>query len=242
MNLQKILSTIFAFFVVVLFSACNSIRILQGEGVPVLRVFDTDAFHAINLSGFFAIDFTRADDFSVRIVMQENLLERHEVQVRNGNLTISNNIRGGVSFGYTPRMYIFAPYLTHITLAGSVIAINWDEIRTDSLDITTSGFASLDIPINVEHLTINASGSSILQLSGIASYASVNITGFVNVIAQELRAESVEINGSGSARMNITVSNNLDVDLRGFANVQYIGNPTIASRFSGSARLERIDE
>jgi len=242
MYFRKIMCGIFAICVLALFAACDNSRILEGEGSPILRTFETDAFHAINLSGFFAVSFTQSDEFSVQIAMQENLLERHEVQVRNGNLTITNNIRGGVSFGYTPRLYIFAPHLTHITLSGSVIALNWDEIRADELDITTSGFASLNIPLDVGRLTVNASGSSILQFSGSAADVSANITSFVHVEAQNLQAARVEINGSGSARMEIAVSDSLDVDLRGFANVQYSGEPTVTSSFSGSARLERIDD
>ena len=243
MYFRKIICTIFTIAVVVMLASCGGTfrgNVTEGEGPLIYRTFQTDDFFAIDLAGFFAVSFTQSDEFAVTIVMQENLLDQHEVVVRNGSLTITDNIRGGVSFGYTPRLYLYAPYLTHITLGGGVIAMDWDEIRTDVLDISTSGFASLNIPLNVDVLTINASGSSILQLQGRATAVTAVISGFVEVQALELQAANVTINGSGSAEMEIAVSDALDVDLSGFSLVRHSGNPIVTSRFGERGRLEQV--
>jgi len=246
MKMKYIKVATVAIVFVALLAACGRGGIfgerLRGEGPLVPHVLDLGVFSTIDISGFFIIDFTRSDDHAITLYMQENLFYYHEVIVRNGNLTITDNIRGGVEFTYTPRLHISAPYLTDITLSGNVIAPDWDEISTYGLTITTSGFASVDIPLNVNRLTVNSTGSSILIFSGTASSVDAYITGFADMRAANLLVSDASIDGSGSAQVEIYVTDSLDVNLSGFANVRYGGNPSITSRFSGSARLERLDD
>jgi len=237
--------------IIALFSACafttraGNTEIIRGTGEIVSRTFEVNDFTGLNIGGFFTVIFNQSDEISVTVEMYENLFDYFDVSVRRDTLRIVRNrhYRGtGIEFGsYRPRLYITAPYLTSINLSGSVTTEDWDAIETQSLSINISGFTQLSAPIDVDNLSINSSGSSTLELWGNASDVNINASGFTNIMATDLQTSDVSIQGSGSIRAEIAVSNSIDARLSGFADIRYIGDPTVTQRTSGSARVRRAE-
>jgi len=239
---------LFSLGIIMLFSACVDARgntpAVQGIGEMVSRSFQVEDFTELDIGGFFTVVFNQSDEIAVYVEMQENLFDYHDVSVRRGTLLIrpTRNNRVGIEFGdYRPRVYIHAPYLTSINFSGSVRTENWDTIQTQALSVVTSGFVGFSAPLEVSNLSIDTSGSSTIELWGNATDVNITASGLVNIMASDLQTTDVAIDGSGSTRAELSASSSIDATLSGFANIRYIGNPTITQNISGSGSIRRME-
>ena len=187
---------------------------VRPEGEMMHEVMSFDAFNGINIDGVFDVVYRQSDEHRLELEMQESLFEITEIDVVNGILQVNQNQRG-LSFqgeDEIPRLYIYAPYLTEVTLDGVITARNWDAIYVDDF-------------------TLHIDGVTTLTMSGRAETASFNIDGVSSVDALDFETTSAMIDIDGVSDVSISVESYLDVSIEGISTVEYRGNPTITERY-----------
>ena len=208
-----------------LLAACLRINVgtdvIVGSGPMVTRDFEAEGFYSINITGSYVLVWRESSDVSVTITAQENILENLNITVRDQALRIDSHRGISVTSGNTPRLYIYAPYLTGISVNGAVTASGWDTVRVQDFSVDVNGAANLTLDFDVESMDISISGT-----------ANINFTGNVS-------SAVVRLSGAGS--VNIAVTDYLDVELSGAGSVRYTGNPTVTSRISGLGTVRRAD-
>ena len=265
---------------VLLFTGCGVLGgngiMVQASGNVVMREFEMEDFTAFNIGGSYNVTFRYGDEHLVIIEMSENLFEHIEVTVSRDTLTIETTRGIGINFGNEqPHVTIYAPFIDHARLSGSASAIEWDPIVAPSFTLETSGSSDVMMAITTEELSVKASGSANIELSGsadvvdmnfsgstsviadlvigqlslaasgssvvdlvgVATSADMNLSGSNNILAFEMQMEEVSIQASGSATVEIAVSQTLDVTARESSRIRYIGNPVITQETSGSATI-----
>jgi len=105
------------------------------------------------------------------------------------------------------------------------------------IQINLSGASGLLAELITGELDLTASGSSNIELSGSANAAQIKTSGASHILAFNMQAEDVEIQASGSSKVEVAVSRNLDVTARGASIIYYYGEAAIAQSTSGSARV-----
>jgi len=187
---------------------------IRGEGPMVLHTVDAANFTGIDVGGAYDITWIYSPTFNVTFEMQQNLWDLVETNVSNSVLVISQRSGFTVNGGNTPRLRIYAPYIDSIVLSGAAYITGWDALDQESMYIRISGAADIALTGSVEHLNINSSGAS-------------------NVNLFELAASHAVINVSGASHVEVYAANTLDVTLSGVGTIIYDGNPALTRNVSG---------
>jgi len=169
----------------------------------------------------------------------ENVLEKIETEVKNGNLTIRYDTW---KFSNYPRVtiYITAPVITGLSVSGSGDIIAESTIETDDISFRISGSGKINMEdLKAENATVGISGSGNVTLSGSGNLRNLelSISGSGNLYSEKLPAEdfTVRISGSGSCRVH--VNSTLRASISGSGKVFYSGNPMIDASISGSGKV-----
>ena len=215
----------------------GGINAVQGRGDMVARNFDTASFNGIIVSGGYVVVYRQAETPAVTVQMQENLFEYLSVSVENGILRIESDRSFRTDRGYTPRVYVYAPYLSNLTVAGAATLENWDTVYTTRLDINISGAANGLVYVQVDDLRIDTAGAAGISLAGTADTARITVAGAGDIDASELQTRTAQVNISGAGNVEIAVSDTLDATINGVGNIWYIGSPQVNRTVAGVGRV-----
>ena len=217
-----------------------NINSVTGEGEKILRNIDVTNFTGINIRNSFNIIYRESATHAVRIKMQENLFDPLNVYVENGILQVyftgQHFIMGRHNI---PRLYIYAPYLNHLTFSGSANTVDWDTIRVPHLTITASGAANVTLDLDVDELVIFGSGAVNFDLSGTADAATMYISGAVNFCSQNLQSRNARVYASGACNVNVYATGSINIHASGTAQVFYLGGAQVTRHVSGLAAVRR---
>jgi hypothetical protein len=180
-------TTLLLIIIALVFStvACNvtnfSTRTIRGNGDVVEESRQVGRFNEIQLSGIGNLYVEYADEESLLIEAEENLMRYIDIDTRGQNLVIG--FEPGTSIDPTEDINF---YLTVVELEGVSISglgsINLPEVETDNFDIHISGAGD----INIDALYADRLDA---ELSGL---------GDVDIDGGEVDFQNVHISGSGT--------------------------------------------
>ena len=216
----------------------NSVR---GTGSMVTREMDVPGnFTTLEVGGNFRVVYRQASEFSITVVMQENLFEFLEISTTEEDTLLIDSSRNFVTTSNNrPRIYIYAPYLEVVSFYGDIDAEDWDVIAGEHFVINGAGEANVSLEIEVGELEIDLTGTGNLMLFGNADVANITIIGEVNVLANYLQVNHASIDLIGEGMIDLAVSEHLNVGLIGAGRVNYTGNPTVVHSALGEGRVEQ---
>lgn len=187
-------------------------------GKTVEHKFDvTSNFNSIVAKGFMDVVFSQSDkeeDFEVKGLIPENLIERLNIYVEGDTLFIS--MKSGyydtiITNGETPTIFITNKSLKEVSTSGSGdFSINGDLSVTDGgFSYRNSGSGDFKAcKINTKReVTLSTSGSGDIELDGAESTIFMaHISGSADVDCGEVKTKicAIEIKGSGDVRISGT--------------------------------------
>ena len=89
----------------------------------------------------------------------------------------------------------------------------------------------------IEEISYDGSGNVTISGSMETDYLEVSLLGSCSLYGFSLRAESCQVDITGSGNCEITASSSLDVSIDGSGSVFYKGSPSIEDHISGSGRV-----
>ncbi|MCL2621403.1 MAG: DUF2807 domain-containing protein [Defluviitaleaceae bacterium] len=220
--MKKFLTSVFVLAASLLvFAGCDGnigINTVRGTGSMNTHTIDASDFTGLNISGAYYVTFRQADDFSVTLEIQDNLMNYVETSVRGGVFHLGSTRNFNTARGNTPRLYVYAPTL--------------DELRT-------SGAVSANVTVDLDgkHLEIHSSGAADITLVGSADSLDIRTSGASNVDAFEFIVLDATINVSGAGDVRVYASNTLDANISGAGTVRYDGNPSVSRSISGAGSI-----
>lgn len=226
-----------------LLGACNftaGAKEAEAGGEKVKRDYQVAAFDRVSLAGPHDVIVTVGGAPSVRAEGDSRLIERLEVKVENGELSIGTRDR--VSFGWKNhkpvRIYVTAPSLAGASIGGSG-NIKVDRIEGRSFAAAIGGSGDIDLAsMKVEEAAFSIGGSGNIRAVGTAtgSQASIAGSGDLDLGRLETRRTKVSIAGSGNVSARATEA--ADIDIVGSGDVTLAGGAkcNISKMGSGEAR------
>ena len=203
------------------------------------------AFTRIEVSGSGTLILANSASPSIRIEAHKNVVSRIETRVTSdGTLHIGGRRTWWPFDGLwatAPITYrVSGPGLTGVSVSGSMTVRSDAPIRGQDFAITTSGSSDIQLQLDVQALTDQNSGMTHLVLAGTTDTAAYNISGSATVLARDLVSRVVTASSSGSSRLELNVSHELNVDISGSGSVSYLGNARVSSQISGSGEVSRL--
>jgi hypothetical protein len=214
---------------------------IQYAGWGQSETRNVDPFTAISMGVAGDLFITQGNRQSVVVEGDRDDLEDLITEVRNGKLQIRFE-RSGWNFNRDRiTIRVTAPEITEISLGGSGKVISENTLEADHLELSVSGSGRMELRIEADELETSISGSGNMRLSGNADEVQLTISGSGSLDAEELNADSYNVQISGSGRSRINVGDQLDARISGSGSVYYSGNPDkVISNVSGSGKVRKL--
>jgi len=177
-----------------------------------------DAFHSVDIKGAFTVDIQNLQEQALTVTTDKNLLPYIVTKVQKGTLYI----------------YADRSICTKLSLAIHITGKNIKKIQSSGAnDISYS-----NIQANMLEIVMDDAGD--IQLSGKAKTLIARLSDAVDMEAENLHAEEVNLQSSGAGDATVYASEKLNAMITGAGTVTYHGNPKIVTqKISDAGELVR---
>ncbi len=204
-----------------LFSACgdDDDLCLRGSGQVNEYPIDVASFSRVELRGPVNLLITQGPVQEVVVRAEPELFGPLEYEVSDGQLEI----------GYYKNVTCFD---TDEGVWVEITVPNLTEIESEGLNIIRNT-GMLTLP----YLEMVMSGETHYELNGQIDYQEIYAEGLTEIRNFGVESSEVELYISGSAEVEVTCYDELDITLEGAADVYYKGTPQITQNVDGSLNL-----
>ena len=167
------------------------------------------------------------------------MIKKYLIIDRRGD-TLILGLEGGRTYtNVTLEAQISMPSLRVLDLSGA------SEVRfsqfdsSDPFEIFSSGSGLVEGDIQAGNVTIRLSGSSDLRLAGSGQDLTLNASGSSMVDLEQFEVDNATLDISGSGDVIVNVEGVSNVFASGSSNITFVGNPTMGEiRNSGSSSIQ----
>lgn len=237
--MRKVLATIGMILTIVLLIviaiACQGG--IVGNGRVETRTEDIGKFTRLAVDGNFNVILEQTKKPSLRLEMDENLLEITKVTEDGNTLRIETKIN--ILQARAKNLFIGVQDLEKLDLRGAIKVTADSTLHFKSLGILASGAARLDFAIEGRQLKLDLAGASECDLRGKVDELTVQLSGAGDFDAFDLITRDTEIDLSGAGSARVYATEKLDVSISGAGSVKYRGEPELHKNISGLGSLKR---
>jgi putative autotransporter adhesin-like protein len=190
---------------------------LKGSGKRVTEKRQVGSFTAISTEGAFNIEVVCQKDASVEVEGDDNVLSLVSADVRNNVLRLSNS--GNYSVSEPVRFKITVPNLESILVKGA-----------GKIEITA---------LNNDKFQISSEGAPIINASGSTKMIGIDTSGAGKIDTHNLRATQAIVDSKGVSKVDLGISDKLDVTVSGPSSVTYRGDPVVNKTIHGPGKVEK---
>jgi hypothetical protein len=181
-------------------------RGIEGSGELATRSYDLSDFDAIHIEGVATVEVTIADEFSVELTTDDNLLDYMVVEVRRGTLILDmdddiDNIETDEGFHYRISM----PSFVALKIDG-VGKLEAEGLQNDRFDLQMDGVGNVELEGTVDRLKVEMDGVGEAEL-------------------RDFEAKEARIDVDGVGTVICTVTESLEANVDGMGNIKYYGDP-----------------
>jgi len=213
---------------------------ITGSGDVVTREMNLSGFDKIDVSHAFKVDVRAGENFDVVIRVDDNVVEHLDVAEKGHTLRIGlkrdqrYDIRSA-----TLEAEVIMPELMGLKLSGASHATVTGFKATVNLDVDLSGASSVRGEIEAGDARFGVSGASQVHLSGSAGDVTVDASGASIVELGDFAVRNARVDASGSTRVTVRASGQLDAEASGVSQIIYLGNPRLGKRDTSGASFIR---
>lgn len=212
---------------------------IEGSGTLANETRNVGDFTSVSLTMPATLTVREGHFPGVLIEADDNILPLISTTVKDGVLTISST-RPCVRPTGTVRITAIAPSFRELAILGTGDILSDGVLRTDSLEARITGAGNLDLAVETGSLATTVTGTGNVHLTGTADDHTISLPGAGSVDAAALQTArtSVEILGSGNAKVN--ASETLSVRITGAGTVLYAGNPQVEQTITGAGSVRKL--
>lgn len=223
-----------------LLAGCGVVHAETRSGGSGSRSFDVHGFDRVSLRGSDNVVVRVGGAESVTATGPNDVLERLEITVVNGELRIGREKHWswGWSADHEPTVItVTVPRLRGASVAGSG-DMKVDTVQTASFEGSVAGSGNLAIAaLRADAASLSIAGSGDASVAGAARSIDVSIAGSGNLDARGLKSERAKISIAGSGDVRAAVSGEADVSIVGSGDVDIAGSPRCKVSKMGSGEV-----
>ena len=210
---------------------------LTGSGDVVTQTYDFSDFTGVHVASAFQAEIVRADDYSVEVTVDDNVIEHLQVEQKGDTVYIGLKPNLNLNRA-TQKARITLPVLTDLDASGAAAVDLSGFQSSQNLQVDVSGASRVQGDIESGDLQTDVSGASTLRLTGSGEDADVKASGASTADLAAFSVANANANASGASRISLDVSGVLKAEASGASTVQYTGNPTVErSDASGASTI-----
>ena len=198
--------------------ACHHGRVeVQGSGKRETQKRQIASFTSISTEGAFHIEVTCQKELALEVEGDDNVLPLVTAEVSNNVLRLSNT--KGYSTKEPVKIKISVPNLEGLSVNGAG-RIDIKEMKNDSFEI-------------------DSDGAPFIVVSGTTKLVNIDTNGAGTIDTHKLRAARAVVESNGVSKIDLDVTDQLDVTVSGPSTVSYRGDPVVNKTVNGPGKVER---
>lgn len=210
-----------------LFSACNNVKIYKVDDEVSKEIKLNQEFDKISNVSSADIEFVQSQDgkFKVELRAPKNMPDYLTINVIDGKLNIATDDNNKAMTFDNATIIIMAPSVKRIDMLGSG-DLNIQHLDEESLTIETKGSGDLSINyLNVDNLSLSTFGSGDINVNEANSKViKISTLGSGDISLSRINAEEVSATSLGSGDINLRGTTNQFIsDSRGIGEINYNG-------------------
>jgi hypothetical protein len=178
---------------------------VAASGNPVTLSQDYTGFTKVAAGSAFRVTINQSEDYSVDIIIDDNLRQYLDVSVQGDTLRIY--LRPGVSFSFrdtTLRAEVTMPALEGLDLSGASRGNVSGFESNDPLRVVLSGASSLQASLSTGDVELEASGASRANVQGSGDALDLEASGASHLDLSEFTVTDADVRLAGPARRKST--------------------------------------
>jgi Putative auto-transporter adhesin, head GIN domain len=209
----------------------NSDNSIQGSGNLVSEVRDFPSFNSVHIATAGTVFMTQSDTQSVKVIVDDNLMQYIRLSVANNVLTISIEPNYSLKdMHLTVDINLPELHELHTSSAGNFIGQNL--FNCDELRLFSSSAGNIFLNLEADYLYTNLSSAGNANLSGTVPIhdAIISSAGGLHSFNLETDTTTISLNSAGNAE--IYVNDLLNATLSSAGSLFYKGSPVINASVS----------
>ena len=190
---------------------------VKGSGKREVQKREVSPFTSISTEGAFNIEVVCQKTQSLEIEGDDNILPLISTEVSNGVLRFRNVKNYSV---------------------GEPIAIKISVQNLDGLSVSGAGKINVS-GLKNDKFEIDSTGAPQIKVSGSTKVVDIDTSGAAKIDTHNLKAAKGVVDSKGVSRVDVDVTEQLDVTISGPSTVTYQGDPTINKTIHGPGKLEK---
>ena len=236
--MKQLITPLFA--CLILLVGCKS-KCIEDSGNHIEKNIVVKSFDKIDVSGAFKVILRQDSSYALKIATDSNLMSAIKIDVGSSELRIKME-EGSYCGSDSIVIQVGIGELKELKTAGAVGIRTDGHIYANDVVLDFSGSSDINLVLNAGKLTTHMDGVGKLALTGQAGVHELSTQGTVSIEAFDFAAGVYNLNVTGSAKANINVLNELNVETEGASEVYYKGNPkNVKEKKSGAAKLEKVN-
>jgi hypothetical protein len=210
-----------------------------GSGRIVSVSFDFTGFKKVSLNNAFKAKINRSNFYSVTVEIDDNVKQYLNVYQYGDEIFIG--LENNTYRNTTAEVTIGTPDIERIETSGAVSVRMDGFVFAHGIEFVSSGSSSIGGNLTVGDVTFGLSGSTTVELTGSANSLLVNGSGATVLHLFDFPVKDCRANLSGGSTSNMSVSDNLEVNLSGGSIFRYKGNPVVrVISISGGSIIQKV--
>lgn len=200
---------------------------IRGDGRVVQEAREVPGFSAFEIGGAMRATVGYAEEPSLSIRADENLLPYIKSEVMDGRLVVRTEAPGGLSPTEPIQVTALSPRLEEVRAQGA------SQVRAavtpgETTVVEAHGASEVEVrEIDAGSLTLQATGASTVKVAGRARSADLTVAGASTLEAADLAIESVQLSVSGASSASLRASSSIRGDVSGASTATVVGSPSI---------------
>lgn len=214
-----------------------------------------EPFTKVTLKGSMDVNITVADEQTVKVIADGNVIDRLSTRVEDDELIIGLDGMNLFSSIRTMKVDITVPQLTATSLRGSgdmnVAGVKGGDFELDlkgsgdmvltrfdigAMEIELKGSGNIDLTdTTVEALEIDLDGSGDIDMTGTCNHIDIKLNGSGNIRGKDMTCKTAAAKLRGSGDIRLYADKSAELALKGSGNVDVYGRPAdLTSNIKGS--------
>ena len=193
---------------------------VKGSGKRLTQKREVASFTSVAAEGAFDIEIVCQKTLDIEVEADDNILPLVSTEVRNNVLWVKPT--SNYSAEDAPKIKIKVP-----------------DIQAFSAD----GAGKIQISgVNNDKLQISLDGAPNLTASGTTKMVGIDTNGAAKIDTHNLRADHAIVDSKGVSKVDLGISNQLDVNVSGPSHVTYSGDPIVNKTVHGPGKVEKRND
>lgn len=207
---------------------------ITGNGNVKEEIRNLSGFTGVHVSSGIDVYLSQDEDFEVRVVADENLMDVIETEVRGRMLEVGTE-RYGIRRAESKKVYVTLPELNELKISSAGDCKAQTPFTCDDLRLEISSAGDLTLEVEADRIDLDISSSGDARLSGKAGSFDVSLSSAGDLHAFDLVCEEVKVNVSSAGDARIHATEEISMDVSSAGNIYYMGDARVIHSRSSSA-------